>query len=158
MTFSIARCSILRMIRDNLFSEGAGKGNISSDEEVERIMLAFNPTLKSTLEQRHPEWRPLVEKAKQATGLLKNHEIQADWNSLPLVEYADWCFYPEPDGTFLYLAVYADLIVPRTEQEQQRQDKLFRELEAIIQPNLYTLRQRGNDLIILLRLTSSPPR
>lgn len=146
------------MVLNNLFSEEAGKGNTSSDEEVERIMLAFNPILKSTLEQLHPEWRPLVEKAKQATGLLKNHEIQADWNSLPLVEYADWCFYPEPDGTFLYLAVYADLIMPRTEQEQQRQDKLFRELEAIIHPNLYTLRQRGNDLIVLLRLTSARAR
>lgn len=158
MTFSGTGCSILRMIRDNLFIDGIDRGDISFDEEVERIMLAFTPTLKNSLEQQHPEWRPLVEKAKQATGLLKNHEIQADWNSLPLVEYADWCFYPEPDGTFLYLAVYADLIVPRTEQEQQRQDKLFRELEAIIQPNLYTLRQRGNDLILLLRLTSSPAR
>lgn len=156
MTFSLAGCSILRMIQDNLFSEGADRDDISFDVEVERIMLAFNPTLKSSLEQQHPEWHLLTEKAKQATGLLKKHEMQTDWNSLGLVEYADWCFYPEPDGTYLHLAVYADLVHPRTEQEQRRQDKLILELESLIHPHPYTMRQKDNTLTVFLPLTAVP--
>lgn len=158
MTFSGAGCSILRMIRDNLFSESADRENVSFDEEVERIMLAFNPALKNSLEQQHPEWSLLTEKAKQAASLLKNHEMQTDWNNLGLVEYADWCFYPEPDGACLHLAVYADLVPPRTQQEQQRQDKLLQELETLLHPYPYTMRQKDNTLTVFLPLISAPAR
>lgn len=82
--------------------------------EAERLMEAFVPYVREEQERRHPEWASLVEKVKKATSLLKHYENRTTWSGLGVVEYADWCFYPEENGDICRLAIHADLLPART--------------------------------------------
>lgn len=155
MTFSKAGCSILRMIL-NISSDSFGEGkNDPFETEVELIMEAFDPHFKEALEHQHPEWQALAEKVRKATGVLKAHEAHADYNVLGPIEYADWCFYPEPDHTIANLAIYADLMPARTERDQETQEQIIRKTETALQPLQFTSIIRGNILTILIPLADN---
>lgn len=135
----------------------SGRNGDFSDEEIERIMQAFDPHLKEPQECLHPELRPLVEKIKTVTGILKKHANQADWDHPDaLVKYADWCFYPESSGDIKTLAIYADLSPARSDSRKEAQTEIIRETEAALHPLHYTLHHKNNSLTILIPILPSP--
>lgn len=155
MTFCGTRSSILHMIF-NVSSESSGEGNNDSFErEVELIMEAFDSRLKEALEHQHPEWRAMAEKVRTATRVLKEYEGHADYNVLGPIEYADWCFYPEPDHTISNLAIYADLMPARTDHDQKTQEQLIRQTEVALHPLQFSTIVRGNILTILIPLADN---
>lgn len=86
-------------------------------------MKTFDFHLKEAQASLNPELFPLIEKVKTATGLLKKHMNHADRDEFgALVEYADWCFYPEQDGTITTLVIYADMVPVRLNSQQKAQD------------------------------------
>lgn len=155
MTFCGIRSSIPRMIL-NVSSDSSGEGNNDPFErEVELIMEAFDPRFKEALEQQHPEWQAMAEKVRIATGILKEYEVQADFNILGPIEYADWCYYPEPDHTISNLAIYADIMPARTDRDRKTQEQIIRETETALQPLQFSTIIRGNILTILIPLAAN---
>lgn len=140
----------------NVSSDSSEEGkNDSFEREVELIMEAFDPRYKEALEHQHPEWQALAEKVRTATGTLKEYECHADYNVLGLIEYADWCFYPEPDHTISNLAIYADLMPARTDRDRKTQERIIRQTEAALQPLQFSTIVRGNILTILIPLADN---
>lgn len=140
----------------NVSSDSSGEGkNDPFEREVELIMEAFDPRYKEALERQHPEWRTMAEKVRTATGILKEYEGHADYNVLGPIEYADWCFYPEPDHTISNLAIYADLMPARTERDQETQEQIIRKTKTALQPLQFTSIIRGNILTILIPLADN---
>lgn len=140
----------------NVSSDSSGEGkNDPFEREVELIMEAFDFRYKEALERQHPEWRTMAEKVRTATGILKEYEGHADYNVLGPIEYADWCFYPEPDHTISNLAIYADLIPARTERDQETQEQIIRKTETALQPLQFTSIIRNNILTILIPLAGN---
>lgn len=124
-----------------------------TDLAMERLMEAFSPGVRDDLERRHPEWAPLIEHVKTAAALLKCHENRTAWTGVGTVEYADWCFYPEPDGSVSRLIIYADLIPARSTAAQKSCDKMMQELKTILHPLQYSLHHQAYVLTVLIPVT-----
>ncbi len=140
----------------NVSSDSFGEGkNDPFEREVELIMEAFDTHFKETLEHQHPEWRAMAEKVRTATGILKEYEGHANYNVLGPIEYADWCFYPEPDHTISNLAIYADLMPARTERDRKTQEQIIRQTEDALQPLQFSSIIRGSILTILIPLADN---
>lgn len=140
----------------NVSSDSSEEGkNDSFEREVELIMEAFDPRYKEALEHQHPEWRAMAEKVRTATGILKEYEGHANYNVLGPIEYADWCFYPEPDHTISNLAIYADLMPARTERDRKTQEQIIRQTEDALQPLQFSSIIRGSILTILIPLAGN---
>lgn len=120
-----------------------------TDLAMERLMEAFSPGLRDDLERRHLEWAPLIEHVKAAAALLKCHENRAAWTGIGTVEYADWCFYPEPDGSVSRLIIYADLIPARSTAAQKSRGKMMQELKTILHPLQYDISIQ-NDILTMV--------
>lgn len=140
----------------NISSDASGDGkNEIFEREVELITEAFDPLFKETLEHQHPEWQALAEKVRIATGVLKEYEGHADYNVPSPIEYADWCFYPEPDHTVSNLAIYADLMAASTDRDRKTQERIIKKTEAVLQPLQFSTIVQGNMLTILIPLSDN---
>lgn len=128
-----------------------------TDLEIERLMKAFVPYVREEQERRHPEWASLVAKVKKATSLLKHYENRTTWSGLGVVEYADWCFYPEENGDICRLSVHADLLPARTPSDRAYHNKMLQELQEILHPLQYTMSQEEHTLAILIPLSENLP-
>lgn len=120
-----------------------------TDLAMECLMEAFSPGVRDDLERRHPEWALLIEQVKTAVALLKRHENRAAWTGVGTVEYADWCFYPEPDGSVSRLIIYADLIPARSTAAQKSRSKMMQELKMILHPLQYDICVQ-NDILTMV--------
>ncbi|OLA87847.1 MAG: hypothetical protein BHW66_12680 [Akkermansia sp. 54_46] len=123
--------------------------------EAERLMEAFVPYVREEQERRHPGWAALVEKVKKATSLLKHYENRTTWSGLGVVEYADWCFYPEENGDICRLVIHADLLPARTPSDRASHDRMLQELQEILRPLQYTMSQEEYTLTILIPLSEN---
>lgn len=121
-----------------------------TDLAMERLMEAFSPGVRDDLERRHPEWAPLIEQVKTAAALLKRHENRAAWTGVGTVEYADWCFYPEPDGSVSRLIIYADLIPVRCSAHQIAINTMIQKLKECLVPLQYSLHHQAYVLTVLI--------
>ncbi len=123
--------------------------------EAERLMEAFVPYVREEQERRHPGWAALVEKVKKATSLFKHYENRTTWSGLGVVEYADWCFYPEENGDICRLVIHADLLPARTPSDRTSHDRMLQELQEILRPLQYTMSQEEYTLTILIPLSEN---
>ncbi len=144
------------MIQDDLFSGNRDEESASFDADVERIMQAFSPHVRDRQEKSHPEWSHIVKKVKQAAALLKRHENRSAVTGIGPVEYTDWCFYPEPDGSISRLAIHADLRPIRSKADQAAHDNMVRDLETALHSLQYTLRFLGHTLTVLIPVAANP--
>lgn len=131
--------------------------SLREEWDMERLMAAFTPCVRQEEQRLHPQWAPVVQKVKMAAALLRQHQNRTGLPGTGTVEYADWCFYPEKDGSSISrLAIHADLIPARSAADRQTRSRMLDELEQALQPLLHTTTVSDHTLTVLIPAASQP--